>query len=711
MTAVSFMHSPLWQATGWMMLHFLWAGGAVALLAAVARWLLRSAAPERRYAVALGSFLALAASPVVIGVCLRDFLTPVTEQAESPPAVKAADESLLSADRPLPEIGQLPALNSVQSPAPGTGSARAPFSAVAQCLPWLWLIGSPLTLLTTATGLLGVERLKRRTTWLREGELPDLCRRLARSLGIAREVTVGVCERLAAPILVGVVRPLILLPPAALTGWSVEQVEMVLLHELAHVRRWDTLANFLQRIVEALLFFHPVVWWLSAWIRLERELCCDRVVIARTGRPREYAGVLAALAPPDPAVRHAALAMAENSLVTRIRRILNPEYRTMNASPKALVLAAALPIAALVSLGLYAHHARLEAAPKPVEAADEEQPKQPEPLPLPAGQSPAGEAAAKGKPVGNTLTFPGEVEPSERVELFARVGGTVQKVHVDIGDRVKKGQLLAELAVPELEAEYRQKQAGVIQAKAEVEVARRSGQASRVGLEAVTGQVREGEAGVKTAQAAFTLHKAELARTEKLFNDKSVERRILDAAQSKLDTAQAALEAAEARIQTAKANTEEAKAKLAKTEADQRVTEAKLAVAEAELQRAAVMVQFARITAPIDGVVTRRTVDAGSFAPSAERGRTEPLFVVARTDMVRVVIHVAETDVARLGKGTPAVFRLAAQKGRQFEAKVSRLAGAIDRTNGTLRVEIDLPNPDGKILVGMYGTVTLTVEK
>src|SRR5262249_33685449 len=157
-------------------------------------------------------------------------------------------------------------------------------------------------------------------------------RRLARTLAIARPVAVGVCDRVVAPILVGVVRPLILLPPAALTGWNTVQLEMILLHELAHVRRWDTLVNLLQRVVESVLFFRPVVWWVSPWLRLERELCCDQIVIARTGRPQAYAKVLAAFALPRPGIPQAALAMSENHLVTRIRRILNLEDRTMPVS-------------------------------------------------------------------------------------------------------------------------------------------------------------------------------------------------------------------------------------------------------------------------------------------------------------------------------------------------------------------------------------------
>ena len=103
---------------------------------------------------------------------------------------------------------------------------------------------------------------------------------------------VAICDRIAAPILVGVLRPMILLPAAALAGWDPQQLEMVLLHELAHVRRYDNLVNLLQRIVESLLFFQPMVWIVSGWVRREREHCCDELVVARTRRPQAYAEML-----------------------------------------------------------------------------------------------------------------------------------------------------------------------------------------------------------------------------------------------------------------------------------------------------------------------------------------------------------------------------------------------------------------------------------
>ena len=153
--------------------------------------------------------------------------------------------------------------------------------------------------------------------------------RLADSLGVAHRVSVAICDRLTAPVLIGVLRPMILLPAAALSGWTIEQVEMALLHELAHIRRHDNLITLLQRLAESLLFFHPVTWWLSAWVSLERELCCDRLVVEHTGRPQAYARMLAALAGAGPGTPSMALAMAERPLTTRIRRILDMEDRSM----------------------------------------------------------------------------------------------------------------------------------------------------------------------------------------------------------------------------------------------------------------------------------------------------------------------------------------------------------------------------------------------
>ena len=160
-------------------------------------------------------------------------------------------------------------------------------------------------------------------------------------------MSVAVCNRLAAPVLIGILRPLILLPPVALTGWSADQLEMVLLHELAHLRRYDNLINLLQRVMESLLFFHPIVWWLSGWVRLERELCCDRLVVTETGRPLAYAETLLSMSWTGHSRQQPALAMADRHVVIRIRSLLGFEERSMK-----LTLAEGLAVLGAVLMGM-----------------------------------------------------------------------------------------------------------------------------------------------------------------------------------------------------------------------------------------------------------------------------------------------------------------------------------------------------------------------
>lgn len=320
--------SPAWTAAGWTMLHLVWTGAACALVVALLRQLLRPSRPEIRHAVAVACLLALTASPFVLFAWLYR-PDPATASA-----IERAGRVATPAGRATVHVAPTPVLE-LRSPRvePPAAVSLAPvssrFEPLVGYLPGLWLSGSLGTLVLLATGLVGVERLRRSSLSLESGPISERCRVLAASLGVARRVGVAICDRLAAPVLIGVVRPLILLPPAALSGWSMEQVEMALLHELTHIRRRDNLVTLLQRLAESLLFFHPVTWWLSSWVSLERELCCDRLVVEHTGQPHAYARMLAALAGASPGARSPALAMAERPLTTRIRRILDMEDRSM----------------------------------------------------------------------------------------------------------------------------------------------------------------------------------------------------------------------------------------------------------------------------------------------------------------------------------------------------------------------------------------------
>lgn len=154
------------------------------------------------------------------------------------------------------------------------------------------------------------------------------------------------------PAVIGWMRPVILLPAATVAGLTVEQLETVLAHEIAHIRRHDYLINFLQIVVETLLFYHPAVWWISSRIRLERELCCDDEVVRATGDPAIYARALVTLeklrAPaPVPAM---AIGSAGSQLSYRIRRLVGQAPPPRGIWPAILALALTLTCVTIVSV-------------------------------------------------------------------------------------------------------------------------------------------------------------------------------------------------------------------------------------------------------------------------------------------------------------------------------------------------------------------------
>jgi WD40 repeat protein/beta-lactamase regulating signal transducer with metallopeptidase domain len=349
----------IWQLAGWTMLHFLWVGGAIGILAAIVRRAIRNASLEVRHTAALMSLALLVLAPGAIawrlshaGRAERPIPEPGQAPAADPAVVHPPVEASARPDRPDHGLAPIPR---AAAPIAGIGHEMrlslpvlaSRLDVLAAWLPWLWLAGSPLTFAWLALGLAGAERLRRRSVVLADGELPQACRRLAEALGIARVVALAVCDRIAAPVLVGVVRPLILLPATALGCWSPEQLEMVMLHELAHVRRWDNLINLAQRLVESVLFFQPAVWFVSGWLRQEREHCCDRIVVAQTGRAHAYAETLLALAVPEPdRVPRAAVALTGNHLVSRIRQILVPREEHPMKLSRSLIVVAGVAVAA-----------------------------------------------------------------------------------------------------------------------------------------------------------------------------------------------------------------------------------------------------------------------------------------------------------------------------------------------------------------------------
>jgi beta-lactamase regulating signal transducer with metallopeptidase domain len=316
------------DALGWALLHSVWQGTLVLAGVAFALVLLRRHSAQSRYLVAYCGLLLMLLLPAATAFRL----------ATAPEAsVTAAAETAETATRPLVD----PVLF-------WTGAAHL----LDPMIPWMvvgWLAGVLALSVRLAGGCAIARRLRYRGVSA-AGELWE--RRLGtliERLGITRPVRLLASTKVTVPTVFGWLKPVVLVPVGAFAALPVEQVESILAHELAHVRRHDYLFNLLQSVVEILLFFHPGVWWLSARVRAERENCCDDVAVEVSGDVRTYLTALSTLAErPAGAAPVPALGVTGSSLVARVRRLVLPSQATPGESGSRLAASLVLLSAALV---------------------------------------------------------------------------------------------------------------------------------------------------------------------------------------------------------------------------------------------------------------------------------------------------------------------------------------------------------------------------
>lgn len=289
------------RALGLSLLHFLWQGAVLAVLAAASLAVARKA--STRYALAVGALLAMVAAPVFTYLALR----------ESSPV------SNVSAQNSVPVIVHAVNLASHRI-ATSTQSSFVSGSLLTTFVE-LWFVGVLLFSLRTAGGFFLVARLRRRDSKSISAALLALCREMQKRLGITRAIRYCESLHLDAPAVVGWFRPVVLLPISALSGLTELQLRAVIAHELAHIRRLDAFFNLFQVAAETLLFYHPAVWWLSKHIRAERENCCDDVALAVCGNPAEYARALALMEEWRVAPSFA-MAANRGPLASRVTRLL-----------------------------------------------------------------------------------------------------------------------------------------------------------------------------------------------------------------------------------------------------------------------------------------------------------------------------------------------------------------------------------------------------
>ena len=308
-------------------------------------------------------------------------------------------------------------------------------------------------------------------------------------------------------------------------------------------------------------------------------------------------------------------------------------------------------------------------------------------------------------------TQPGSIQSYEAVRLFAKVPGFLKWQKVDIGDKVKRGQVLAVVDVPELVTQKRRADSGVKQSRARVATMVARVKSAKADLIAAKAAVTQTEAAAKSAAAWVRFRGLQFHRMEALFAGRNIEEKLVDENKERYEASiETELSAKEA-ITTSKAKVQASEARIEQAEADVAEAEAEVEVAQAEVEKAQVMIAFATLTAPFDGVVTRRSFYEGDYIRSANEGANEPLLTVERTDLMRVIVQIPDRDVPFADPGDTAYIQIDALPGRKLPAKISRIASQEDPQTRLMRVEIDLPNPTGKICNGMYGQVTIVLEQ
>ncbi|MBN8905243.1 MAG: efflux RND transporter periplasmic adaptor subunit, partial [Rhodospirillales bacterium] len=296
--------------------------------------------------------------------------------------------------------------------------------------------------------------------------------------------------------------------------------------------------------------------------------------------------------------------------------------------------------------------------------------------------------------------------------VFVKIPGYVREWRADIGKRVAEGEILAELTVPEEREELRRREAAVELARAELTAAETGLDAARADEARADALAAQAKATRVRTDANLIRWRAEFGRVESAAEGGAASSSEYDATQNQLTAAEAAVKEAEAGVAAATAAGASATAARVKAEAGVAVTKARIAMAGADARRQAEWVNYATVRAPFAGVVARRNVDRGQYVtPPASGSAPAPLFVVVRTDPVRVFVDVPETEAALVRPGMPAAVRVQALGDREVAGTVDRTSWTLDLATRTLRAEVDLPNPDGVLRPGMFATVRLAVER
>lgn len=370
LSGYGFLDAAWVETLGWTLIHSLWQVVLVAGMFALASVFLRKSSAQARYVTGCIALVVMLCLPVGTFYALSAKVNGQVEAVhasktlkDSEPAVKQSAVSLPTGTEAASTTEQEGELPGSPGPAPVSSAARAAFSsstsggdteetksriltltqALQSWAPWIaagWLLGVCFLSLRPVLGMIHIWRLQRKDVAPLAAPLRKAANNLRGRLGVNKTVRFMQSSLVTVPMVAGYLRPFVLLPVSALSGLSVAEIELIITHELAHIRRHDYLLKLMQAVVETLLFFHPAVWWVSSRVRKEREHCCDDLAVKVCGDRITYARALAKLEESRGVVTVPALAAGGSSLIERIRRIIG--HSTSVTSPRTPWLAGVL---------------------------------------------------------------------------------------------------------------------------------------------------------------------------------------------------------------------------------------------------------------------------------------------------------------------------------------------------------------------------------
>ncbi len=339
------LHDPAWRPLTFALLHSVWQGILLAAVWNVLFRLSRARTTQFRYALGLAGMFVMAACPAATFALLQSRVdsdtaawndAPISTTGSLGQGRQRADGSGANRRSGVSPLAVEPRLENQ----PGNAAGRRVYACcdparwIGDAQPYLlggWILGLVILSGRLLFGVAGARRLGRGRMALSEG-MAGRAAAVAARLGLHAVPRICSAKAAGEAVVVGLLRPMVLVPIAWLTEMTPEVLEAVIAHELAHISRHDVWFNLFQRFVETLLFYHPAVWWLSRRVRLAREMCCDELAAAATGKRVAYVTALELAArkrlePAEKSLLEVALGITRMTLLDRVRNVLGLAVR------------------------------------------------------------------------------------------------------------------------------------------------------------------------------------------------------------------------------------------------------------------------------------------------------------------------------------------------------------------------------------------------